>query len=132
MIAPRLEFLKEVGNIPLEINVDRERLIQVLTNFLNNASKFTETGYIKLGYIYLPDEGHVRIYVEDTGRGIPRRRTTDDFQPFLTTERIFTGSRIGAFYLSGNYRKLGGRIELKSEVGKGSRFTVILPCRVVS
>ena len=43
LIAPRLEFLKEVDNIPLEINVDRERLIQVLTNFLNNASKFTET-----------------------------------------------------------------------------------------
>ena len=67
-----IHILKEVDDIPLEINVDRERLIQVLTNFLNNASKFTETGYIKLGYIYLPDEGHVRIYVEDTGRGIPR------------------------------------------------------------
>ena len=50
LIAPHLEFLKEVDDTPLEINVDRERLIQVLTNFLNNAGKFTETGYIKLGY----------------------------------------------------------------------------------
>lgn len=72
LIAPHLEFLKEVDDTPLEINVDRERLIQVLTNFLNNACKFTETGYIKLGYSYLPDEGKVQIYVEDTGRGIPR------------------------------------------------------------
>ena len=53
LIAPRLEFLKEVDNIPLEINVDRERLIQVLTNFLNNASKFTETGYIKIRGIFI-------------------------------------------------------------------------------
>ena len=60
LIAPHLEFLKEVDNTPLEINVDRERLIQVLTNFLNNAGKFTETGYIKLGYSYLPDEGNVQ------------------------------------------------------------------------
>ncbi len=119
LIAPRLEFLKEVDNIPLEINVDRERLIQVLTNFLNNACKFTETGYIKLGYSYLPDEGSAdlcrRYWKRDSAR-----RTTDDFQPFLQTERIFTGSRIGAFYLSGNYRKTGwkDRTQIRSRQGK--------------
>ncbi len=59
--------------------VDRERLTQVMTNFLNNASKFTETGYIKLGYRYLSDESdRVAIYVEDTGRGIELSRTEND------------------------------------------------------
>lgn len=132
LIAPRLEFLKEVDNIPLEINVDRERLIQVLTNFLNNASKFTETGYIKLGYIYLPDEGHVRIYVEDTGRGIPREEQRMIFSRFYKQNEFSQGAGLGLSICQVIIEKLGGRIELKSEVGKGSRFTVILPCRVVS
>ncbi len=81
LIAPHLEFLKEVDDTPLEINVDRERLIQVLTNFLNNACKFTETGYIKLGYSYLPDEGNVQIYVEETKRETARNQRNDK-QPF--------------------------------------------------
>lgn len=132
LIAPRLEFLKEVDNIPLEINVDRERLIQVLTNFLNNASKFTETGYIKLGYIYLPDEGHVRIYVEDTGRGIPREEQRMIFSRFYKQNEFSQGAGLGLSICQVIIEKLGGRIGLKSEVGKGSRFTVILPCRVVS
>ena len=132
LIAPHLEFLKEVDNTPLEINVDRERLIQVLTNFLNNAGKFTETGYIKLGYSYLPDEGKVQIYVEDTGRGIPREEQRMIFSRFYKQNEFSQGAGLGLSICQVIIEKLGGKIELKSEVGKGSRFTVILPCRVVS
>ena len=132
LIAPHLEFLKEVDDTPLEINVDRERLIQVLTNFLNNAGKFTETGYIKLGYSYLPDEGKVQIYVEDTGRGIPREEQRMIFSRFYKQNEFSQGAGLGLSICQVIIEKLGGKIELKSEVGKGSRFTVILPCRVVS
>ena len=107
-------------------------MIQVLTNFLNNASKFTEIGYIKLGYIYLPDEGHVRIYVEDTGRGIPREEQRMIFSRFYKQNEFSQGAGLGLSICQVIIEKLGGRIDLKSEVGKGSRFTVILPCRVVS
>ena len=132
LIAPHLEFLKEVDDTPLEINVDRERLIQVLTNFLNNACKFTETGYIKLGYSYLPDEGNVQIYVEDSGRGIPREEQRMIFSRFYKQNEFSQGAGLGLSICQVIIEKLGGKIELKSEVGKGSRFTVILPCRVVS
>ena len=132
LIAPRLEFLKEVDDTPLEINVDRERLMQVLTNFLNNAGKFTETGYIKLGYNYLPDEGKVQIYVEDTGRGIPREEQRMIFSRFYKQNEFSQGAGLGLSICQVIIEKLGGKIELKSEIGKGSRFTVILPCRVVS
>ena len=132
LIAPHLEFLKEVDDTPLEINVDRERLIQVLTNFLNNACKFTETGYIKLGYSYLPDEGNVQIYVEDTGRGIPREEQRMIFSRFYKQNEFSQGAGLGLSICQVIIEKLGGKIELKSEIGKGSRFTVILPCRVVS
>ena len=132
LIAPHLEFLKEVDDTPLEINVDRERLIQVLTNFLNNACKFTETRYIKLGYSYLPDEGNVQIYVEDSGRGIPREEQRMIFSRFYKQNEFSQGAGLGLSICQVIIEKLGGKIELKSEVGKGSRFTVILPCRVVS
>ena len=112
--------------------MDRERLIQVLTNFLNNAGKFTETGYIKLGYSYLPDEGNVQIYVEDTGRGIPREEQRMIFSRFYKQNEFSQGAGLGLSICQVIIEKLGGKIELKSEVGKGSRFTVILPCRVVS
>ena len=50
LIPAQLDFIEEVDDIPIEIEVDQDRLTQVLTNFLNNASKFTKEGYIKLGY----------------------------------------------------------------------------------
>ena len=82
--------------------------------------------------IYLPDEGHVRIYVEDTGRGIPREEQRMIFSRFYKQNEFSQGAGLGLSICQVIIEKLGGRIDLKSEVGKGSRFTVILPCRVVS
>ena len=50
LIPEQLEFIKELDAVQVEVMVDKGRLTQVITNFLNNASKFTKTGYIKLGY----------------------------------------------------------------------------------
>ena len=72
LISEQLEFIKELDAVQVEVMVDKGRLTQVITNFLNNASKFTKTGYIKLGYRYLSESDRVAIYVEDTGRGIAR------------------------------------------------------------
>lgn len=72
LIHAPLEFIKECPCGDVFVNVDPMRLTQVLTNFLNNATKFTKDGYIKLGYHCPPDSGEVHIYVEDTGVGIPR------------------------------------------------------------
>lgn len=132
LIAPRLDFLKETNDLPLEINVDRERLIQVLTNFLNNAGKFTEKGYIKLGYDYLPNEGKVLIYVEDTGRGIPQEEQRMIFSRFYKQNEFSQGAGLGLSICQVIIEKLGGKITLQSEAGKGSRFTVILPCWIES
>ena len=59
LIPEQLEFIKELNAVQVEVMVDKGRLTQVLTNFLNNASKFTKVGYIKLGYCYLSDEDKV-------------------------------------------------------------------------
>lgn len=132
LIAPHLEFLKEEDDLSLEIEVDKDRLIQVLTNFLNNATKFTETGMIKLGYTYLPEDGEVCIYVEDTGCGIPREEQNIIFSRFYKQNEFSQGTGLGLSICKVIIEKLGGRIKLSSEAGKGSRFMVLLPCRVVS
>ena len=132
LIAPRLDFLKEEEDIPLEIDVDRERLIQVLTNFLNNATKFTESGSIKIGYYYVSEEEAVHIYVEDTGRGIPREEQQMIFSRFYKQNEFSQGAGLGLSICKVIVEKLGGKITLKSEAGKGSCFTVILPCRIIS
>ena len=132
LIAPRLDFLKEEEDIPLEIDVDRERLIQVLTNFLNNATKFAESGFIKIGYYYVSEEEAVHIYVEDTGRGIPREEQQMIFSRFYKQNEFSQGAGLGLSICKVIVEKLGGKITLKSEAGKGSCFTVILPCRIIS
>lgn len=132
LIAPRLEFIKEEDKLPMEIDVDRDRLVQVLTNFLNNAAKFTEKGSIKLGYDYLPEKEQVCIYVKDTGRGIPREEQQIIFSRFYKQNEFSQGAGLGLSICKVIVEKLSGHIELKSELGKGSCFMVILPCRVVS
>ena len=132
LIPEQLEFIKELDAVQVEVMVDKGRLTQVITNFLNNASKFTKVGHIKLGYRYLSDEDKVTIYVEDTGRGIPREEQRMIFSRFYKQNEFSQGAGLGISICQVIIEKLGGKIELKSEVGKGSRFTVILPCRVVS
>lgn len=132
LITPRLKFLKEEDGKCLEFDVDRDRLIQVLTNFLNNATKFTEKGYIKIGYYYVPKENTVHIYVEDTGKGISNEELQIVFSRFYKQNEFSQGVGLGLSICKVIVEKLGGKITLQSEVDKGSRFTVILPCRVVS
>ena len=71
LIRPPLQFLKDFPPEDVQVNVDPMRLTQVLTNFLNNANKFTKGGSIRLGYCCPSGMSEVHLYVEDTGIGIP-------------------------------------------------------------
>lgn len=127
LIPEQLEFIKELDTAQVEVMVDKGRLTQVLTNFLNNASKFTKVGHIKLGYRYLSDEDKVAIYVEDTGRGIAQSEQKMIFSRFYKQDEFSQGAGLGLSICKVIVEKLQGRIELWSEPGKGSRFTVVLP-----
>lgn len=131
LIPKHLEFIKETESVPVEINVDRGRMTQVLTNFINNASKFTEKGYIKFGYHYSEKMQNIHIYVEDSGRGIPREEQKMIFSRFYKRDEFAQGAGLGLSICQVIIEKLNGKIELQSELGKGSRFTVILPCRLI-
>ena len=127
LIPEQLEFIKELDAVQVEVMVDKGRLTQVITNFLNNASKFTKTGYIKLGYRYLSESDRVAIYVEDTGRGIELSEQKMIFSRFYKQDEFSKGAGLGLSICQVIVEKLRGKIELWSEPGKGSRFTVVLP-----
>ncbi len=82
LIQPPLQFLKDFPPEDVQVNVDPMRLTQVLTNFLNNANKFTKEGSIQLGYCCPSGMSEVHLYVEDTGIGIPHSEQKMIFERF--------------------------------------------------
>ena len=128
LIHPPLQFVKDFPVWDVQVDVDSMRLTQVLTNFLNNANKFTETGSIRLGYCCPPGTGEVHLYVEDTGVGIPHSEQKMIFERFYKRSEFSQGVGLGLSICVLIVEKMGGRIELQSEEGRGSRFTVVLPC----
>ncbi|MEG1543286.1 MAG: HAMP domain-containing sensor histidine kinase, partial [Tannerellaceae bacterium] len=109
----------------VELLTDRNRLTQILTNLLTNATKHTEKGYICFGYKVFDTE--ISFYVKDSGQGIPADKLETVFSRFVQLSDYTKGVGLGLAICKGFVSKLGGRIELTSEVGVGSTFTVILP-----
>ena len=128
LIQPPLQFLKDFPPEDVQVNVDPMRQTQVLTNFLNNANKFTKEGSIRLGYCCPSGMSEVHLYVEDTGIGIPHSEQKMIFERFYKRSEFSQGVGLGLSICVLIVEKMGGRIELRSEEGRGSRFTVVLPC----
>ena len=128
LIRPPLQFLKDFPPEDVQVNVDPMRLTQVLTNFLNNANKFTKEGSIRLGYCCPSGMSEVHLYVEDTGIGIPHSEQKIIFERFYKRSEFSQGVGLGLSICVLIVEKMGGRIELQSEEGRGSRFTVVLHC----
>lgn len=110
--------------------VDPHRMLQVLTNILGNAVKFSEAGApIEVAVAEADDT--VRISVTDHGRGIPAERVDSVFQPFGQVEagdaRRQGGTGLGLPIAKELVERSGGSIEVASEPGVGSTFTVVLP-----
>lgn len=115
---------------PTSIETDPHRLEQVLRNLLSNALKFTEKGEVTME-VDTASSGRVSFAVRDTGIGIDPEQQRLIFEPFCqadgTTSRKYGGTGLGLSISRELARLLGGEIQLSSEIGKGSVFTVILP-----
>lgn len=109
----------------LYVSGDWNRIIQIISNLLSNAAKFTPKGEIHFGY--REKEDFVGFYVKDSGIGIPAERVATIFQRFGKINDFVQGIGLGLTLCRMLVEKMGGRIWLRSQEGKGSRFYFTLP-----
>ena len=109
---------------------DRNRLHQVILNFVNNAIKFTSQGSIRVGYQVKGEE--LEVYVQDTGVGIDEEQQLHIFERFVKLNSFVPGTGLGLSICQSIIEQLGGRIGVDSELGKGSRFWFRLPGVIVA
>ncbi|MCQ5101696.1 ATP-binding protein [Bacteroides caccae] len=109
----------------LYVSGDWNRIIQIISNLLSNAAKFTPKGEIHFGY--REKEDFVEFYVKDSGIGIPAERVATIFQRFGKINDFVQGIGLGLTLYRMLVEKMGGRIWLRSQEGKGSRFYFTLP-----
>jgi len=109
------------------VYTEKNRVMQVISNFLNNALKFTREGHIHFGYE--EQENGLRFFVSDTGKGIPVEKQGEIFKRFVKLDSFTNGTGLGLAICQTIVRKLGGEIGVLSEEGKGSTFWFTLPVR---
>ena len=116
-----------LDDVDTELYVSRDwnRIIQIISNLLSNAAKFTPKGEIHFGY--REKEDFVEFYVKDSGIGIPAERVATIFQRFGKINDFVQGTGLGLTLCRMLVEKMGGRIWLRSQEGKGSRFYFTLP-----
>ncbi|MBI1771843.1 MAG: histidine kinase, partial [Burkholderiales bacterium] len=123
----KAEVVKEYGDIP-DIECVPAQLNQVFLNMLVNAGHAIEIhGTIKIRTGRLDD--FIWIEISDTGAGISSENLKRIFEPFFTTKPIGTGTGLGLSLSYGIVKRHGGRIDVKSEVGIGTAFTIWLPIK---
>lgn len=109
------------------IHIEKNRVSQVLSNFLSNAFKYTKEGSITLGYKVREDD--IYFYVQDTGAGIPAGKVDKVFERFMKLDAKKQGTGLGLSISRTIIKKLGGEIGVFSEYGKGSTFWFTLPVK---
>jgi len=133
----RLKFVVVPQGVDVGIRSDPDKLRQILINLAGNAVKFTDEGEVRLRVEHVAESGTpgepggAVVHVEDTGPGIAREDLVRLFRPFEQLEsglsRRHGGTGLG-LYLSGQYARLiGARIEVRTEPGQGSTFSLVLP-----
>ena len=105
---------------------DRDRLTEILTHYMDNALKFTSKGSVTMGYT--PAGNRLRIWVRDTGKGIPADRLDDRlFERFVKVDDFVPGTGLGLSICRSQALSLGGTVGVESKLGEGSLFWVELP-----
>lgn len=126
--------IRFIKSNPLFLNTDPVRFRQVFNNLINNALKYTETGFIHFGFELLKDE--IRFYVKDSGLGISSENFQKIFNHFYKVEsgndRLYRGTGIGLSICKRLVEMMGGNIWVESSVDVGSIFYFTLPKKLIS
>ncbi len=123
-----VKLILDVPEENKQVITDAVRLKQVVNNLINNAAKFIRSGHITLGYVeHCP--GCTCIFVEDTGPGIAEEKLNHIFDRFYKIDNFTQGAGLGLSICKTILDRLHGTIEVTSQVGVGTRFTVCVPDR---
>ncbi len=129
-IRHRARLVKDYQPVPL-VNANESRLGQVLLNLIVNAAQAMPEGHADRNELRVAtttsDDGRAIVEVSDTGVGIPKEHLERIFDPFFTTKPVGAGTGLGLAICHRLVSELNGVIEVESEVGKGTRFRVVLP-----
>jgi two-component system NtrC family sensor kinase len=116
-------------NLP-KITSDSSQLQQVFLNILNNAiDAIGKNGEVMIKTKHLPKTSELSVEITDNGPGIPKEKVDKIFDPFFTTKEVGKGTGLGLSIVFTILEKLGGRIMVASEEGKGTTFTIYLPTK---
>jgi signal transduction histidine kinase len=133
LINKPVEMLTEVADDVSVIEADRVRLSQILNNLIGNAIKFTEDGSITLRAYNADESGWVCLEVEDTGMGMDEDGLKEIFERYRQVDDSLTrrakGTGLGLSITRHLVQMHGGVVDVRSELGKGSAFTVRLPIK---
>ena len=115
----------ELGLPECTLHLDHNRLVQVVTNLVTNAIKYTDSGTITMGYMLKGKT--LEFYVKDTGAGIDPAHINDIFDRFVKLNAFMKGNGLGLSICKSIVEKFGGKIWAESELGKGSQFYFTIP-----
>lgn len=124
-VKPEVKLIFDNSLPTVIIHTDPQRIIQVITNFVNNAIKFTSEGSITIAYEVEKDK--VKVSVKDTGIGISENDRVRVFERFIKINEFHQGTGLGLTISKTIVEYLGGSIGVDSEIGKGSTFWFTLP-----
>jgi signal transduction histidine kinase len=129
-IRHRARLVKALGDVP-PVDANEARLGQVFLNLLVNAAQAIPEGAADRHEVrvstYTNERGQAVVEITDTGVGIPEAILPRIFDPFFTTKRMGEGTGLGLSISHGLVKDMGGEISVRSNVGKGTTFTITLP-----
>lgn len=115
-------------NMKVTLNTDQNRITQVFSNLISNALKHTSRGSITYGYRLINDGTEVEFFVTDTGSGIAQKDLENIFDAYFSRDaEVQSGYGLGLSLCKTIVEKLGGNINVQSQLGEGSTFRFVLP-----